>query len=330
MWTSTSTAPLSKTSRPRRGWRILGSALFIQMMIAAIAAPLCRAHVEKASERAGLALLANLGPIVGSPQAITLNGQRMYLASKVTPLAVPEVLETLSRHCRGESGGTAVELASWLDEMDGSVAHALGDPERWLTAESADVDGRVGQMACFVPSANVAGSLLERVRQLARTLDLSSLGDARYVIARREPGSSRTHVLTVWTQGPFDLRSMFESAGELPGGDPGELPPPPGSLNILSARLVDQPYALRVYIAPQAPVEVLDHYERVMGEIGLSRPQLSEVPGAPRLDQNTRAFIVGQRVVLISAHAASSAKTEVSLVELGGPVYARVAREDVR
>jgi hypothetical protein len=302
---------------------------------AAVAVPLGRAQAESTLESAGLGLLESLGAaIVGPPQAVTLNGQRLYLASKLTPLAVSQVLAALERHCRGEAPVDQADLGSWLDQLDPPLGTLSEDPSPGMIAQTADASGSVGQLACFARAPGDRRSLLDRVRDFARSGDLSSFGAARYVVARRDTPTSDTHVLTLWSDGGLDVRALLASAGDVPGGDSEAAPRPERSLRIAAAELVDAPYALRLYLTPDTPAAVLERYDRAMPGRGFESLSLDPAtgagpfPGAVSASADPagadRAFVNPARAVLITARRLG-AKTIVALTELASPSFVEAA-----
>src|SRR3954469_8443859 len=83
------------------------------LAFSALMLPQARAAAEEAVKRSGLELLEQIGPaLVGAPEVALINGQRMSLASKMTPLSVEQVIERFGEHCREHSAGLANEIAA--------------------------------------------------------------------------------------------------------------------------------------------------------------------------------------------------------------------------
>lgn len=266
--------------------RMLGCAAIVGSSVMAIEIPLARGQAERALRATGITLLSQLGPgLVGPPQLVELNGERMWLASTVSPHDVARVLSEFERHC-----------------------------ERFLTSSSVSQDG-VGYLACLSRSAERdPRSLVARVREFTLTGDLSRLGDARYVVAKPDLASGKTHVLSMWTEGRFNLSAMFPDSSDVPGGDSEDVPRPPDSVRILSARMNERPYAVHMYASRKTSAEVLDYYARELGRQGFSG---IEAPSAA----DAHAFVRDGSGVIVTASSTSNGGACVSLLELGSRGY---------
>ncbi|HMJ10230.1 MAG TPA: hypothetical protein VK524_02435 [Polyangiaceae bacterium] len=306
--------------RLRGAMRVFAYLFCINALLSVYSLRRATAAVEQKAENAGLQLLEQVGPlVVGPPQQMSINGQRMFLASKSTPLSVKEVLDRFDRHCRPN----AAALGDTLAELP---AHALAhlpkdfrDPSRWLMARGENGDGRLGQIACLARRQGDDGirSLLNRLSAFATTFDVSRLGDMRYVTARRSAESNTTHVLTMWTQGKFDISAMFPEQGDVPGRDPFDAPRPPESVRVLSAEVTEQPYALHMYDTPQEKPRILAFYAEQMVRRGYAAHPLMDERAGVNLNEHARVFIKHDATVLVITSPTPDGKTGVSLVEMG-------------
>ncbi|HEY5958286.1 MAG TPA: hypothetical protein VIV60_17095, partial [Polyangiaceae bacterium] len=155
-------------------------------------------------------------------------------------------------------------------------------------------------------------SFWAQLRSLASGDTLTRLGRVLYVVARRVTGSDATHVLVVWTDGQFNLRELLPTAHDVPGGDSELVPRPMAARRILSARMVDRPYAVHVYESRSSVVEILKFYEETLGARGFAH---IDVPGNPL----SRGFKLGDAVVIVTTGVTALGFVRVSLVELGDP-----------
>jgi len=298
---------------------LLGTALYL---------PRARAAAEKFAVSRGLEVLKQLGPRLDGPeQAMSINGQRMFLASRVTPLPLDQVLGLFEHDCQANSGGLSRELGQLPAAAQGDALPAqLRDPSRWFTLR--EEDGRAGQVTCFVRQSSPGGlrGLIARLAAFAKSGDLAELGDAHYVVARRDEGSNLTHVLAMWTEGHFNVLSMFPATGDAPGGDSSVVPRPPSSLRVLSAEAPDRPYALRMYDSPQKPSEILSGYSQQMQSRGWSK---LDVPRAGEIDlnQSSCTFTKDGRAVIVVVNTTPEEKSGVNLIELGSQGFATVQGE---
>src|SRR5882724_8168846 len=83
----------------------------VNLCLMALRLPAARAAAEGAARRAGVSLMRELGPsIVGPTQGVLINGQRLFVASRVTELTPQQVLGIFERHCRDGAH-------EWKDEL---------------------------------------------------------------------------------------------------------------------------------------------------------------------------------------------------------------------
>jgi len=313
---------LYQSPRLRGCLRVLAFLASANLIATAFMLPQARANAEDAAKRSGLALLQQLGPaLVGPPQVASINGQRMSLASKLTPLGVGDVLERFEQNCREHSADLARELAAMpeANRALGTLPADLRDPSRWLSSRQLAKDGKAGQVACIARRDSGGGikGLVDRVARFATTGDLAEIGDARYVVARRDEPSGQTHVLAMWTEGSFNIPAMFPDQGDAPGSDSRYAPRPPDARRVLSAELDAQPYALRMYDTTRSHAEVLSYYEKQLDARGF---RISPLPdGSPELDLNdyVRAFSKDGVAIIVVTHQTPAEQTGVSLIELG-------------
>lgn len=320
---------LYRSARLRGSVRALGFLALVNLTFTAFALPQARANAEDAVKRSGLALLEQLGPsLVGLPTVATINGQRMSLASKMTPLGVQEALGRFEQHCRDNSAGLGDELkalpaaAAALDKLP----EELRDPSRWLSSRQLSTDGKAGQLACVSRKTSGGGlqGLLQRITAFTETGDLAELGDARYVVARRDEKSGQTHLLAMWTEGSFNIPAMFPDSGDAPGSDSRNVPRPPGSRRVLTAEISDHPYALRMYDTDKSHAEVLGYYEQQLAPRGFRRSALPTATDSELdLNDHVRAFSKDGVAVIVVTNQTPAEQTGVTLIEMGSLGFAK-------
>ena len=313
---------LSQSRRVRGTLRVLAFFGSMNLALSALTLPQARAAAEEAAKRSGLELLEQIGPaLVGPPEVALINGQRMSLASKSTPLSVEQVLERFGQHCREHSAGLAGEIAAL---PNGAAALAklpeeLRDPARWLTSETIAQDGHAGQIACLARRGSGSGlkGLVERVLSFTESGDLAEIGDARYVVARRDPASGQTHVLAMWTEGKFNIPQMFASSGDAPGTDSEHVPRPPDARRVLSAAMARRSYALRMYDTQRTGEEVLSFYERELAPRGFRLHLLPRQSAELDLNDHVRTFSKDGVAVIVVTTRTPADQTGVSIIEMG-------------
>jgi len=174
-----------------------------------------------------------------TPKRVTLNGQTIQLATGTTRDGVAAVLDWYETQCARRGGGVTRELARSHEGFGSAAFNALWSTvgRRTGTFEvirDGDSDG--GYVACLdMGGDDVRGdALTRRIQAFVDSGDLSRLGDMRYAYVRR--GSSGTRVVTVATDGRFDLLRMFPERGDAPGNDVAGLARFPGMRRVLSAQ----------------------------------------------------------------------------------------------
>ena len=314
-------------SRPKRAWlrrvgRLLGYAGVLTAGISLLGAPLARAYAEGAAQRGGLTLLRELGPeLVGPPQHLELNGERIWVASKVTPLGVAEVLDSVEHQCKEQS----LHLFSELDRIPAALHALLPATDHLLEARAGNA---FGQVVCFTDDDAHQTSLWQRARNFAESGDLAAFGRARYVVAQRDADAGNTHVLMLWTEGSFQLRALFPKTGDSPGQDSELVSRPAGSVRLLSARRLDATGALRLYKTDEAPGKVLDAFSRQLSRKGFAAAILPNGSESAALARSARAFYKDGASVIVSASAGFTRGTCVSIVELESLGRAFVAERE--
>jgi hypothetical protein len=320
---------LYRSPRVRGALRVGAFLAVANLTLTAFSLPQARASAEEAVKRGGLALLQQLGPeLVGEPEIATINGQRMSLGAKVTPLGVEPVLATFEKYCHDNSGGLAEELSS-MPATAGALEKlpsGLRDPSAWLTARQTATDGKAGQVACVARKSTGGGlqGLMTRILAFTDSGDLGELGDARYVVARRDEKAGNTLVLAMWTEGSFNIPAMFPETGDAPGSDSRHLPRPPASRRVLTAEISDHPYALRMYDTKKTHAEVLKFYEQQMRPRGFRQHELpaTDASGELSLNDHVRAFSKDGVALIVVTSDTPEGQTGVSLVEMGSLGFA--------
>jgi hypothetical protein len=282
------------------------------------------ADAERAAENVGLTLLQKLAPLSGaggSVQPIVVNGERILFASLTTPLAPREVLDRFDQHCQVFGNGLRAEIGKLPRLAENALPDRLLDPARWAIWRDEADDGGVGQLGCIAQPDDGLRGLVARLGAFRDTGEVSKLGEARYVVARRSAEGNSTHVLALWPDGAFNLGAMVASDGDAPGSDSGHVPRPPDARRVLSATVPDQPYALRMYDSRRSRAELLDFYDREMQQRGwTARPVAPERGRGDRFvvqHSEWRSFTNGTVALLVATDALKDGEFGVTLIEMG-------------
>jgi hypothetical protein len=304
--------------------RVFAYVFVLNAVLAVLCVRWAWADAEKAVATAGLTLLQRLGPIPASGvQPIVVNGQRLFFASHQTSLAVAEVLNVFDRHCQENSSNLGEELGK-LPARFGAIdfPERLRDPARWAVVREEARDGEAGQLGCLAqPREGGLSAVVKRLQAFVESGDLSRLGDARFVTARRAEDGKSTHVLALWTEGTFNFTNMFLSDGDAPGRDPEHLPRPPEARRVFSAEVPDQPYAIRMYDSTQARPALLSFYDGEMKRRGWAARPVAPKPGGDDFvieHPESRAFTRNGAALIVTTDSLEGGKTGVTLIEMGG------------
>jgi hypothetical protein len=281
------------------------------------------AQVEQRSQELGRRLLERLGPsMLGEPETLRINGQNLFIASSVTPLAPREVLDRLDRYCREHSGGLAEAITKLPSATRSKLFENLRDTSRWMTDKSSP-DEDFAHIACFArEDQSSLAETAERLLSFAKTGNLASMGDFRYAVARRT-ANGKSHVLAIWTEGAFNLFEMFPEQGDAPGGDAHTAPRPPEAVRLLSAEARGQPFGVHLYQSAKKPNDVLRFYDREMHERGYESEAVwlqTEKDEKPTSTPSyARAFYKDGALLMLSAlsEPVFGKGTQVSILELG-------------
>jgi len=321
---------LYRSRRLRGTLRVAAFLAAANLTFSALMLPQARAAAEEAAKKSGLELLRQIGPtLVGPPEVALINGQRMSLASKLTPLSVDQVIERFGQHCREHSAGLASEIAAL---PKGAAAlerlpEELRDPSRWLSSETIADDHKTGQIACIARKDSGGGlkGLVDRIIAFTESGDLAEIGDARYVVARRDDASGQTHVLAMWTEGKFNIPEMFSESGDAPGSDSATVPRPPEARRVLSAEMARRSYAIRMYDTKHTNEEVLSYYERQLEPSGFLVHPLPHSSAELDLNDHVRAFSKDGAAVIVVTTQTPAEQTGVSIIELGSMGFSQAS-----
>jgi len=321
---------LHRSPRVRGTLRVIAFLATANLALTALILPQARAAAEEAAKQSGLELLKQIGPtLVGPPEVALINGQRMSLASKLTPLSVEQVIARFGQHCREHSAGLSDEIAALPNGASAleKLPEELRDPSRWLSSETIAKDGKVGQIACIARKGSGGGlkGLVDRVLAFTESGDLAEIGDARYVVARRDDASGQTHVLAMWTEGKFNIPEMFADSGDAPGADSHDIPRPPDARRVLSAEMSSRPYAIRMYDTQRSHAEVLGYYEQQLGPRGFINHPLPHASADLDLNDHVRAFSKDGVAVIVVTNQTPAEQTGVSIIEMGSMGFSKAS-----
>jgi hypothetical protein len=284
----------------QRGIRLTS---YLCVVFAAVSAFAVRS-VHGSVGEAALALgrrLASFEDVTRSSYRVTLNGERVNVASATLDAPISAVLARFERAC----------VAGSPFAVDGAAPPSKQPLERALTPRAGVLrrdSEREGLLVCLVRAPDDRPTLEQRWARFNQTLELSEVGLLRYVYARRTP-RGRTQLFVAWTDGPFRLGSLFAGGdADAPGDDLRQGARPPSSTRLLTARIEGTEHVTRIYASDLAPAAALGAFDRDMQGWGW-RPLLVR-----DVVEDGRAYARGDVDVLVFAFADAQGSL-VSLVE---------------
>lgn len=267
-------APLSKRRQVlNKIWAILRVATYLFVVCSVVAVVAIRSAYGDAKEQALFVgkQLTEMKDLVGSSHRLKLNGETIYVASAITDQSVSRVLDRFEQVCAKAGTGLAEEFQKLPVEAQRGFQTPVGElgeggSKLGIIRDERDYEGMV---ACLVRAPEQKQeSIYERLQQFADSGDLGDVGQLRYAYARHTD-SGKTHVVTSWTEGSFQVRNLAPPDGrEAPGSDPANATRPLDSTRLLTAEIEGAPYAVRVYDASARWERVLQAYDREMGRLG--------------------------------------------------------------
>ena len=241
---------------------------------------------------------------------VHINGETMYLASAVSEESKGELLDRFEATCREHSGGLVEEFDRLPEAKKAELERKA--PMMWGLRFGAvrREDATEGLVMCV--SQREGGGLhavLDRLTRFARTGELSELGDLRYAYVRAMP-TGKSHVLTTFTEGPFNVYRVLGRNGEPPGVDPPGAPRMPGTRRVLSVSSDGSPYGVQSYQTEAAPEEAVAFYARELPKLGYKRMVADD-----RI-YNTAIYERGGLVLSVSAiQVVTGGKTVITFTE---------------
>lgn len=205
--------------------------------------------------------LTPFGNLLHGAHRVSLNGETLYVASAVTDQRMSDVLDRWETECASRTGG----LAEQFDALPASAKASVETraPAAWASRlgiwrEERDTEGSI---VCLERrDGHGLGDAIRAFGAFAATGDVYAIGDFRYIYVRATD-TGRTHVLSSFTEGPFNVfRVIGRGAREPAGTNPPETPRPPSSSRLLSAE-VDRMYGTYVFASAAEPSAVLKGYE---------------------------------------------------------------------
>ena len=196
---------------------------------------------------------------IDAPRTLMLNGQPIRLASGVTRHGLTRVLDWYEARCQEHDG----ELGEQLREITEGTPEMREIDSSLIDATLREEEGGKGYVACLDTGRERLGpgDILARFEKFRVALDVSELGDLRYIYA--EENAEGTFFVAFWTQGSFKIAEMFPGQGDVPGNDVDGVPRPPDGRRILSAWEDGRPQSVTMYGESRKGPDELERWYRV-------------------------------------------------------------------
>jgi hypothetical protein len=202
---------------------------------------------------------------------VRFNGETMYLASAVSEQSKDALLDRFEEACRERSGGLFEEFERLPVAKKEELQRRA--PNLWALRFGAvrREDDSEGFVMCVAQRGGGGiHAVFDRLTHFAHSGELSDLGDLRYAYVRATP-TGKSHVLTTFTEGPFNVYRVLGRGGEPPGVDPPGAPRMPGTRRVLSVSSDGAPYGVQSYQTDAAPEDVVAFYAGELPKLGWDR-----------------------------------------------------------
>lgn len=301
-------------NKARRWLRLAAYTLCVSLVLGTLATRSAFGDLQDSAMVVGRQL-SQFEDMPGRSYRVRLNGEPIQVASAVTDQSVAAVLDRFEKMCEENAGAMKTVFEQLPEPMRRDVAAKVkGNGALAIVRNGVE---REGYVACLAqaPGEDIT-TLGSRLESFAATGDLSKVGDLRYVYARRRPKGTKTHVVTVWTDGSFHPGRVLPAEGAEPAGtDPANAPRPLDSVRLLAAEVEGAPYAVRIYDSRASEKDVLAAYDASMPGRGWS-----PIPHVAREVAYARAYSRDGVDMLVFAFADGD-RCQVSLVEsVSGPL----------
>lgn len=255
--------------------------------------------------------------VMESPRRVVLNGESLYLSMGTTRDGVESVLDYYEARCARSAG----HLSENARALDHAAFNQLWAPNARRAASIETVrfgDASGGYVACLdVGDARLTPQeVLHRAEAVIASGDLSRYGELRYAYVTR--GTTNTRILTVATQGRFNLLRIFPTEGDAPGADIPGLARYPSMRRVISAYEDGVPNKLGVYTVRAPAQQVRSWYRDQMARRGwtvLDLPRGRQLPAEieARRDRMV-AFEKGDETLFLVFDHADGVTSMMSLV----------------
>jgi hypothetical protein len=247
--------------------RVLAYASGVGVVCGALSIRTARAEMGDQALVVGRQIAALTQPTSVDVTSLSMNGQSIFVGNFLSDDHVTNILDRFEAHCRSNAAQTP---ESWRElskrvkderEIQNKPLFKAGI----LRSGAGDLEGTV---MCFERGDESKPTMLEALKTFGETGDIGAFGQLRYAYVKRTT-KGKTHVLTAWTTGHFNVHDMVPKDGaDVPGSDFGEVPRPENAQRVFSARLEGTPFGNNVYTTDAAPKDVAASYDKKLTSQG--------------------------------------------------------------
>jgi hypothetical protein len=245
--------------------RVLGLAILVLGIVTTITLRKAQARFVESLSGFGLqiARLQDLSPD-SAPRRMMLNGLELHVMTVSTSLDVKTALDRFQSVCHAVG---QIDMPATVRQKLESGATLGSSKSLGVVRKETKTEGT---LACVdVGEGLDVEGFLGRLKAFGETMNLRSLGQYRYTLARRT--DSTTTLVVFWTDGNVKLTEMFPEQGDAPGQDLAGIPRPAEATRTLSACESGKPYGLAYYrLNGKSKRAVLVEYEALLKRTGFS------------------------------------------------------------
>jgi len=240
----------------------------VGLVVGAYGARLAHAAVAEGALQFGRDM-APLAEYLHDPTPLSLNGERMVLATGWTDESVHAVLDHYESYCRTGVGNQGKEWSTLAlpENAKGhlDIAKLGGSFDMGVYRLEREGDGAI---MCFMRGEGSQRTIVESLTMFDATHDFGALGKMRYAYVVGDK-KGKAMVITAWTDDRFRLDAfMPEDGKDAPGTDPSGLPRPPRSTRLFAAELESARFGAHIYRSAASPDEVRKYYDAEMTRAG--------------------------------------------------------------
>jgi hypothetical protein len=254
--------------------------------------------------------LMPLADLLHGAEHATVNGESIYLASTVTEQPLTEVLDRVEGHCREHAGNLEGDYAKIPAATRAILASRV--PAAWserlgIVREERDGEGMV---VCLAQNeeGGIRG-LIEHIHAFLKDGELSHVGNFRYAYAQKTSGG-KTHVLSTFTEGPFNVYRIVGGEKEPPRDELDGAPLPPNAETPMTFRVAGMPYAVQAFASADPAEKVAAYYLDALPRLGWEK-----VSGPGDLFSNVMMRRQGVLLLVTALQVEEGQKTHVVVTE---------------